>query len=145
MEASLANQLNADYAERGVQIVHIIIEDGTGDGVVDEQDAALWHHGIDFDGDGTIDVLDVPVLADTDRGLWNHYIQDCSELGIFCQFSCHVTPQHQIMDRGLITVDDKCSVPDGETTCEQCGYDDADVRATFDALLPPQWCGSAQP
>jgi len=141
----LANALKNDYAERGLEIVHVVINDGNGDGQVDEQDAALWQRGTDHDGDGETDVLEVKVLADTDGGLWEHYIQDCSEIGFFCQLSCHVTPQHQIMDRGMITVDDKCSVPDGESQCTECGYNDADVRAELDAILPPKWCGEARP
>jgi hypothetical protein len=141
----LVNALNRDFAERGVEIIHIIIDDGDGDGDVDADDAALWHHGSDHDGDGAADVLDIQVLADTDRGLWNHYIQDCSELGLFCSLSCHVTPQHQIMDRGMITVDDKCSVPEGQSQCEECGYNDAAVRQVLDDLLPPKWCGEARP
>jgi hypothetical protein len=141
----LVNALKRDFGERGVEIVHIVMNDGDGDGDVDGDDAAMWQSGYDHDGDGNVDTLNIPVLADTDDGLWNHYKQDCSELGLPCLFSCNVTPQHQIMDRGMITVDDKCSVPEGGSQCQECGYDDADVRAVLDELLPPKWCGEARP
>lgn len=140
----MANALYEDYRERGVEIVHVIIDDGTGDGKVDGDDAHLWAYGTDHDGNGEADTLLVTVIADTDRWLWENYIEDCGG-NPFCAFSCHVTPQHQIIDRGRVTVVDKCSVPEGQSTCEECGYNDAAVRAQLDSVLPDRWCGEALP
>ncbi len=134
-----------DYKDRGLEIIHVVRNDGDGDGDRDADDAALWHHGWDHDKDGTIDVLNITVVIDMDDGLFDRYTQDCSEHGAACDVLCKVTPQDQIIDRGQVTVVDTCSVPPGGSYCTGCGYDDKTVREELDALLPPAWCGEAQP
>jgi hypothetical protein len=141
----MANSLYDDYKERGFLPIHVIIEDGTADGKINWEDAYKW--STDWDNDGTVNAepLEIPVIADFDDSLWNSYVQDCSVIGLPCVFTCHVTPQDQMFDQGLVTVDDTCSVPEGETMCTQCGYSDAHVRSVLDAILPPAWCGEATP
>lgn len=138
----MANQLYDDYRERGLTIVHVIIEDGTGDGIIDWEDAHQWAYVRDFDGAGPYEPpLNVLVIADTDRYLWDNYKEACGS-DIFCQLMCHVTPQHQMLDQGKVTVDDPCS--GGQTGCSDgCGYSDSKVRTTLDGLLPVKWCGQA--
>jgi hypothetical protein len=146
----LANSLYDDYRERGVEIIHVIIEDSPDEGTaVDWTDAQYWAESMDFDGDTVVDPLNITVLADTDRGLWNRFVQSCDHLSgidqLYCEFSCHVTPQDQIIDRGNLTVDDTCSLPPGGNQCTACGYSDSHVRSALDSILPAVWCGEATP
>ncbi len=133
-----------DYRERGLEIVTILIEDGNGDGTIDWEDASKYAK--DWDGDGTENTDHVPftVIADYNRILWQTYRHPCSPTDTTCTNSCWVTPQHQLVNQGLATIDDTCSVPQGGTTCSQCGWStaiEADLRALLDDVLPPKWCG----
>jgi hypothetical protein len=137
----LANELNDDFRERGLTLVHVLLDGPTGDPATWE-DAHNWAYEFDHDETGPYQPpLKNLVIADTDRGIWNAYKENCGS-DLFCQLTCHVTPQHQLLDPGLVTVDDPCAL-NGGTTCDGCGYDDATVRAHLDATLPPKWCGQA--
>lgn len=143
----MANALVDDYYDRGLEVIHFIIDDGTGDGVVDWQDAKKWADG----NDGAHTVLDpkITVLADPDYSAWNRFMQDCTGLG---SCACNYTPQYQIIDQGGITVSDTCAVPNPDTCtpdidceCMECGYSDTQARKVIEAILPPEWCGQATP
>ena len=130
----MANALYNDFKNRGFMLVHIMIEDGTGDGTVDWADADRWANKYhDFDGDGTYadDALQFLVLADTDGWLFNN-LSGCP---LF-------TPAaEQIWDQGGVIVADPC-----QFLCSgSCSPNDARVRAKLDAILPPEWCGEATP
>lgn len=110
------------------------------------QDADLYAR--DYDGDGTDnpDPIPYPVIVDYNWEIYLAYRYPCETQA--CKDSCWVTPQHQLLDQGLVTVEDTCSVPDGETTCTQCGWgsvEEADLRAILDNILPPVWCGEGIP
>lgn len=140
----MANSLYNDYKERGFLPIHVIIEDGTGDGKINWEDAYKWSTDWDNDGTPNAEPLQIPVIADFDDSLWNMYTEDCGS-DILCIYTCKVTPQDQMFDQGLVTVDDTCSIPPGGTTCTQCGYSDSHVRDVLDTILPPVWCGEATP
>jgi hypothetical protein len=104
----------------------VIIENPSG-GDPTWQDADTWANHWDHDGDGTDDPpLDITVIADTDGGLWSMYA------------ICPVTPQDQIMDQGMVNVDDACNL---SNLCGTCGYNDTRVRNALDLILEPQSCG----
>ncbi len=128
-------------------IIQVLTTDMDGDGDKDAADAAIWHDSTDHDGDGDIDPLIVPVIADTDGQLYDRYLPDCTGGGFLCVLTCHGVPQVQFIDRGMVTVIDTCRVEEGGNTCpaNACAYDDVAVRQHLDALLPPGWCGTAQP
>jgi hypothetical protein len=123
-----------------LQIIHFIIEDGTGDGVRDWEDARKWADG----NDGAFAPLDpgIIVLADHDRSLWTRILQDCSTIG--CS-ACNYTPQWQIIDEGGVTVSDRCAVPPGGNECLECGYQHDIVHRVLEGILPDVWCGESMP
>ncbi len=133
----MANALYDQYRERGFMLLHVIIEDGNGDGKIDAADASIWANRFN-------PPLKFPVIADTDGKLWKMYIEPCGT-DILCQYSCYVTPQYHIIDQGMVTVDDGCSRKNGTGTCVRCGYDDAHVKTVLDQILGTTWCGGAAP
>ncbi len=136
----MANALYDDYRERGVILVHVIIEDSPdADSIKTWSDAHYWAY---TENSPPLKVL---VLADTDGGLWNRYVQPCATGNPNCIIGCHVTPQYQIFDQAGVTVDDYCYAPDDASACQYCGYSDAHVRAVLDSLVPAKWCGEATP
>jgi hypothetical protein len=143
----LANALVDDFGDRGLVVVHAIIDDGTGDGVVDWKDAKKWHLG--NDGAHTPLYPEIIVLADDDYGLWTRFHQSCNDLtpGSLdredCDNSCPYTPQAQVIDQGGVTVSDTCARPPGEVECTQCGYSDSYYRKVLDDILPAVWCGES--
>ena len=142
----MANAMLADFADRGLIIVHFVIDDGTGDGVVDWQDAHRWAYSGAY-----FPVLDprIVVLADPDGSSWNRFSQSCADLtGIpytDCTDTCPYTPQAQVIDQGGVTVSDTCARPPGSSECTQCGYSDSYYRTVLDSILPAAWCGEAIP
>jgi hypothetical protein len=144
----LANALVDDFGNRGLKIIHFIIDDGTGDGIVNWEDARKWQDG----NDGAHPPLDprITTLADPDYSAWNRIMQDCSS---HPDCACNYTPQYQIIDQGGITVSDTCSIPDPDNCdpgieiceCMQCGYNDTQARKVIESILPAEWCGKATP
>lgn len=129
----MANQLYNDYKERGLLIVHVLYDNPAG-GLPTWADANNWAYHQDFNSDGTVDVLDFPVIADTDRSLTAAY------------FKCPFTPQGQIFDQGLVTADDPCEISYPQSCLSaNCGYNETYVRSVLDKLLPAKWCGEATP
>lgn len=97
------------------------------------EDAAVW--ATDWDDDGTLNPegpLEFPVIADTDGGLWNAYTV------------CPWYYQDQVIDQGMVTVDDPCVWESGDI-CAHCSNSDAYMRGVFDTLVPTKWCGEATP
>ncbi len=117
-------------------LIHVIIEDGNGDGKIDSADASVWANRFS-------PPLKFPVIADTDDKLWSTYIEPCGT-DFFCQYSCYVTPQFHIIDQGGVTIDDGCA-RGGTSTCRKCGYDDAHVKTVLDQVLGSTWCGGGTP
>ncbi len=155
----MANALLDRYKDRGFVYINAHVEDSPSgpnhDGIIDWKDAKAWADG-DYNGDGTIGSGEGGpgwpqkriVLADAGSQLWNLYVQYCSGSDLACQLGCHVTPQVQVFDQGGITVDDTCrNNHDGKPggACFQCGYDETYLEPILEALLPPQWCGDADP
>ena len=142
----MANALVSDFGDRGLLIIHIVIDDGTGDGVVDWEDANYWANN-----DTLFPKLDpsIVVLADPNDSLWTRFAQSCDDLTGFdyddCMATCPYTPQAQVIDQGGLTVSDTCARPPGEVECTQCGYSDSYYRMVLDSILPPAWCGEATP
>jgi len=135
----LANQLHADYAHRGLQIIHVIIESGAGGSEVNWEDALYWKQG----NNDAFPALDpgIIVLADDDYQLWTRFLQDCSVIPCVCNY----TPQYQIIDQGGVTVSDPCAVPPGGSDCYECGYNHEHVQMVLDGILPDEWCGESTP
>ena len=121
----MANELYADYRERGFEYIHVLIDGPTG-GLPTAEDAHTWAYEMDFDYDGTVDPLDIMVIADVDGLLWGLYSE------------CPLTPQDQIHDQGLVNVDDACTLGN---LCGSCGYSDSHVRTVLEGILPTRRCG----
>lgn len=134
----MANALYDLYRERGLVLIHVIIEDGNGDGKIDAADAKLWQTRNGWN-------LKFPVIADTDRKIWDAYKEPCGS-DILCQYGCYVTPQYHIIDQGMVTIDDGCS-RGTSTTCQKCGYDEAHVKKVLDTILgsATSGCGGNTP
>jgi hypothetical protein len=144
-----------EYKDRGLVMVFVVISDGTGDGIINEDDAWELAYNWDMDGNTQHDWYedlradDVIVLADVgdnvgcSGGLWDRFTHDCGS-DIFCQFSCKVTPQVQVIDQNGVTVDDPCQYYSG-TDCGQCGYPETRVKSVLDSILPPAGCGESLP
>ncbi len=128
----------------------MIIDDNPNNpnGVVDWTDAQYWANSFDFDGTGPYTPpLKITVLADTDGGIWDRFVQPCLG-GADCINNCWVTPQYQVFDQAGVTVEDTCYSPDDTVACIQCGWSagiETHLRAVLDALVPPAWCGEATP
>jgi hypothetical protein len=138
----VASSLSDTFRERGAIIIHVIIEDGNADGIIDYRDAQVWvNRDYDTTGPYVPPLKNVIVLADTDGGLWARYHHPCGT-DLLCQYSCYVTPQGQNFDQGGVVVDDPCTNPNCGTGC---GYSDSRVRSVFDQILPAKWCGEATP
>ena len=128
----------------------MVIEDGNGDGTIDWEDADKYAK--DWDGDGSINTAPTPfpVIADYQTTLWKMYRYACDPANSTCTGSCWVTPQHQLVDQGLATVDDSCSASSPTSACptDGCGWGTAtetELRALLDDILPPKWCGEGRP
>lgn len=146
----MASILEDEFEERGVVFITVVIDDSPDAGTtVDWTDAQYWANSMDFDSDGTVDKIRHLVLADTDGGLWNRYVDNCQGLSgsqyLQCATSCPVTPQFQIFDQGGMTVDDGCNRPAGGSQCTACGFDASRVRNVLNNILPTKWCGEATP
>lgn len=115
----MANALYDTFRERGFELIHVMT------GAASWIDALRWANGFD-------PPLKFTVLADTDGGLWNRYLDP--------RGGCNFVPQGQLFDQGLVTVDDPCT---GSNCPEGCGYDDAYVRSLLNAILPPAPCAAA--
>ena len=123
-----------DYKERGVITIHILEQQaGSHNPNPTWEDAEVWSR--DWDDDGTDNAegpLEFPVIADTDGGLWDMYAV------------CPWYYQDQVIDQGLVTVDDPCVLEPGNL-CATCSNSDAYMRSVFDSIVPPKWCGEATP
>ena len=128
----MGNALYNDYRERGVITIHILEQQsGNHNPNPTFKDAVIWAK--DWDDDGTSNPegpLEFPVIADTDGGLWNLYAE------------CGWYYQDQVIDQGLVTVDDPCVLAD---ICAHCSNSDAYMRGVLDSIVPPKWCGEATP